>query len=249
VLCGGWLTEFKNLKWSNVKYRTQQRWDWDFIGLDSDGSLTGKANSVVVYNDSITVNNQCDTSQTFFEGGAVCTLKNTWLRLAFNSIVPNSIVLVNFTDANGFMVSSPLMQKRLTHPKGFMLSLQANQAYTVAFDQALYPVNISFTGAIYGLNPGDYIIFNQQLAREPDRVQYGSSVASLVSNQIPVPITPQSPSGSWYWKNQTNTFTYIISNPTNAVLDVDLKLSVFKCLWYKCIPPTASSDKLPINKR
>ncbi len=240
------MSQFTNLRFSNVQYRTEHRWDWDFIGQDLDGSLTGQANSVVVFNDSITVDSNCQANPSF-KNGISCRLTNTWVRLAFNNIQPSFVVLVNFTDNKNRTIASPFADKRLTHRKGFMVSLQANQDYMIAFDQAMYPTNVSFTGALYGLNPGDYIIFRQLLAKGPDKVEFGSSV--VTSNELNSPISANSPSGSWYYQNSTSTLSYIIKNTLTKPLDVNLNLKIIKCRFYRCELPQSPGYKLPVTSR
>ncbi len=245
-MCGGWVTQFSGLKFSNVKYRTQHRWDWDFIAQDLDGSLTGQANSVVVYRDNITNDANCQVKPEF-ESGTVCKLTNSWIRFSFNNIQPSFVLLVNFTDSKNRTVTSPFAGKRLTHPKGFMVALQANQDYMIAFDQAMYPTNISFTGALYGLNPGDYLIFRQLLAKGPDVVDFGSNVVSSIESSRPIDVN--SPSGSWYYENSTSTLSYIVKNTLSRQLDIDLNLKIYKCRFYRCQPPLSPGYKLPITAR
>jgi hypothetical protein len=46
--CGGWTNKVSGLTFNNVKYRTNFRWNWDFILKDLDGSLTGQAGDIVM---------------------------------------------------------------------------------------------------------------------------------------------------------------------------------------------------------
>jgi hypothetical protein len=46
--CGGWVNQLKGLSFNNVKYRHTNRWNWDIILQDTDGSLAGKAGDYIV---------------------------------------------------------------------------------------------------------------------------------------------------------------------------------------------------------
>lgn len=75
------------------------------------------------------------------------------------------------------MITTPYLAKRLTHLKGFMVSVEANNEYNIIIDQSARPINITYTGTFYGLVPGNYIIIRHFLYTEPDQVQLLGSVA------------------------------------------------------------------------
>ncbi|RNA07260.1 hypothetical protein BpHYR1_049764, partial [Brachionus plicatilis] len=66
IFCGGWVTKLEQLKFNNVQIRAIQRWDWDLIYDDLDGSLTDETNNVVVYNNNFTINDpNCKSDSRF----------------------------------------------------------------------------------------------------------------------------------------------------------------------------------------
>ena len=88
------------------------------------------------------------------------------LKKAFNNFHPSQAFLLNITNIQNEMVSSPLLEKRLTHKNGFMLALESNQSYTFVYDQVTRPTNISFTGTFFGLKPNDYLILKFSLKQD-----------------------------------------------------------------------------------
>ena len=205
--CGGWMTEVSGLTFKNVYTKAQFRWDWDIILLDLDGSLTGKVNDTVVAADNMTINDPSCRSDPFMDNGLSCSNKKGFIRVAFDKLTPDLVLLANVTNANHQMATSPMQKLRLTHPYGWMFALEANQVYTMVFDEALYPTNISYTGTYYSIKPGEYLIMQHIMHKKPDVVTYGNeNVTTMESLEK---LTSDSPLGSWYWDNSTNTLRYI----------------------------------------
>jgi hypothetical protein len=84
--------------------------------------------------------------------------------------------LTNVTNSKNEMATIPKLKKRLTHPFGYMIALEANQEYLFTFDEALYPTNVSYSGGLWGILPNDYLIFKHQLGRKPDMVDFGNAL-------------------------------------------------------------------------
>ena len=156
--CGGWTTHFKELYFDNVLYRTQHRWDWDIVMKDLDGSLTGRAGDVVIFRNNFTTANPNCRDDSHFENGITCSNTKTWIRFAFNEYEPKLALVMNITNSDNQMASSPLKKKRLTHINGFMMTLESGQSYTLFFDDAVRPTNISYHGTFFNFEPNDYII-------------------------------------------------------------------------------------------
>ena len=184
-------------------FKLQFRWDWDFIFKDLDGSLTGAANSVAVSANNITMNNPNCQLDNSYEAGMNCLDKQGWIRFAFMNLNPMAVKLANISDSNDQWVSVPFRGKRLTHIPGFMVALEGNQMYTMVFDQALYPTNVSYDGAFYNVLPGQYLIMQHIMHKKPDRVTLGNSL--LNAGESLIPITSNSAQGNWYWENSTST--------------------------------------------
>jgi len=139
-----------------------------------DGSLTGITNGVVVYADNITIAKPNCQPDKFLQNAVKCSNTNDWIRMSYNDLIPGYVVLTNVTNSDDEMVSIPMLRKRLTHPFGFMIALEAKQEYLFVFDEALFPTNVSYSVGFWSLTPGDYLIIKHQLSRKPDAVDFGS---------------------------------------------------------------------------
>lgn len=235
------------MKFYNVKYRTLHRWDWDAIYYDIDGSLSGVANGVVVARDNITLNHPNCRVDDMFDNGTVCGNTQNWIRFAFNHLVPETVVLSNFSNKNSQMASSPKYAKRLTHKTGFMAALEANQEYLLEFDEAVFPTNVSYSAGIYSIYPNDYIIMKHRLIRKPDVVTYGN----FDGEESLYPLTANSPNGMWYWDNSTRMLSYIFSNKkaVRPFIDISIDFKAYKCRYAGCKLPTSPALKLPVKSR
>jgi hypothetical protein len=120
----------------------------------------------------------------------------------------------------------------------------------MVFNEASNPTNISYTGTYYALKPGDYIIMQHIMRKQPDRVEYGNDQYAK-SEQSLTPLTSASASGSWYWSNATSTLSYIISNQRNIQPDLDVSISfrAYVCRYTFCINPVSPDLKPPVKSR
>lgn len=216
------------------------------IYRDLDGSLTGQINSVIVYNNNLTMANPNCRTAPLFINGTVCVNTNGWIRFAFNNLKPDLAILANFSN-NNQMATIPKLAKRLTHLKGFMAALEANKEYLFEFDQALYPTNISYTAGFYNVEANKYVIIKHRMSKKPDRVLFGA----LAASETLTALTSSSKTGEWYWDNSTLTLSYIISNseglqPFN---DYTISFDAYKCRYAGCLPPIQPGYKLPVTSR
>ena len=135
LYCGGWVVEATDLKFHNVKYKTMHRWDFDYVLHDQDGSISGRKNDYIVYNNDLTIHNQnCVNSSGSFLNGTTCANSNNWIRFAFNNPRPEYAVMLNISNQGNYMTFSPKRFKRLTHGLGFMCALETQQGYLLEFD-------------------------------------------------------------------------------------------------------------------
>ena len=197
------MNEVSGLKFINVLTKVLFRWDWDFVLLDLDASLTGRVNDVVVMADNLTLNNPNCRTDPAYENGVSCSNTKNWIRFAFNQLNPDLVILTNITNANHQMATSPKLKKRLTHLLGWMFALEANQAYAITFDEALYPTNVSYSGCFYSIKSGEYLIMQHIMHKKPDVVDFGNENITTVESLDR--LTSASPMGSWYWDNSSNT--------------------------------------------
>jgi hypothetical protein len=162
----------------------------------------------------------------------VCSNTEPWIRFAFNNFVPSLVALINITNVNNQMATSPRLMKRLTHPFGYMAALEANQEYLLELNQVFSPTNISYTGTFYGIPPNEYIIIKHRLSQKPDRVSFSNSL--LIGNESTLPLSNSvNRNGDWYFDNETNILSYIISNnyPITPMLDVPVSFNAYKCRY------------------
>jgi hypothetical protein len=246
--CGGWTTHFTGLSFNNVKYKTIHRWSWDAILRDLDGSLTGSAGNVVVSSTNITKgDSRCQTSSSFYQG-TVCSQTTDWIRFAFNGLKPDQPVFIDVTNSKGDMDVSPKLKKRLTHPIGYMVSLEANQVYQIDYEQASYPTNTSYSGTFYGLKPNQYLIIKHQMNKKPDQVTVYSSLSTESTSPLSMDTNNN---GDWNWDNDTRTLSYILHNKIGKLpfFDAVVKFDAKKCRFANCQLPTQPSARTPSKKR
>ena len=236
------------MSFSNVQYKTLHRWNWDVVMKDLDGSLTGKAGSVVVSETNITdADSRCSLNKAY-NGGTICSNTNNWIRFAFKKAVPDLAVLIDITNYKNVTDLSPLLDKRLTHTKGFMVALEAGQTYEINFDGASYPTNISYTGTFYGLKPNEYLIIKHQMRELPDQVVVFDNLAVQSLNPLTM---SKNGNGDWYWENSTRTLSYIIHNKAGVLplLDVPVTFNARKCRYTNCQIPTQPYLTAPATSR
>ena len=108
----------KGLSFNNVLYKHKLRWHGDNVLVDSDGSLTGKAGDVVLFDDAhYNSDSRCRKSSEFLNG-LVCSGIETQIRYSFNNYQPSAAVLMNITNQESKTVQMVFSKKRLTHPFG-----------------------------------------------------------------------------------------------------------------------------------
>ncbi len=228
------------------------RWNWDINLHDLDGSLTGYPNSSAVSAENITLGDSNCHKNSAFDNGVSCE-KTDWIRFAYNGLDPNLVLFANITKTiDKQMVTAPKRAKRLTHPNGFMYGLEANQRYTMEFDMAAFPTNVSFEGGFWNFKPGQYIIMQLVMHKKPDVVDFNNQypVNSLVAAESLTPLTPSSPYGSWYWENSTLTLSFIVgNNKTLPFLDIQISFTAYVCRFLNCQPPISPALLLPITAR
>ena len=157
--------------------------------------------------------------------------------------------LINITNSQNQTSSAPYLAKRLTHPLGFMVALEANQVYKFVYDEATRPTNISFTGTFYGLKPNDYLILEFPLSKMPDLVQFDTINALTQVHSVLSPAMNRH--GDWYWNNDTFTLSVLIIKDKNTLpfIDYPVVFSALKCRYARCQPPINPGYKLPVKSR
>ncbi|CAF0745209.1 unnamed protein product [Adineta steineri] len=251
VYCGGWLTKFSQLRFTNVLNRGNFRWAYDGLYQDVDGSLANVPGAVILPPDGLwNTSSACSPTPNFVNAITCPSSMGTWIRFAFNqaNLGQNGEELNIYDDSNHHTVV-PNLHKRLTHPEGYMMNLLAKKSYLLQFENANSSVNISYSGVAYSLAPGDYLIIRHGVQFLPDQVNTVSSL-SLVSESAS-PLTAASNNGDWYYDNTTQEFSYIVKNPSNNTIaaDVTVTLNVVKCRYPNCQMPAQPGLDLPATAR
>ncbi|CAF3397266.1 unnamed protein product, partial [Rotaria socialis] len=173
-----------------------------------------------------------------------------WVRYAFNNanLAPNGEALFIYDTSNHYTIVLNL-KKRLTHPDGYMMDLLTRQSYLFQFNGANSSVNLSYTGVVYDLVPGDYLIIRHNIDYIPDRVYTTSS--SILAASSNTPLTATNNNGDWYFDNATKEFSYIVKNPSTntGMIDVSVKLNLYKCRYPNCEFPAQPGLELPATVR
>ncbi len=248
VKCGGWTNKVSGLTFNNVKYRTNFRWNWDFILKDLDGSLTGQAGDIVMARDEHTdAKAYCRLDQVH-KAGAVCSNTKSAIRFAFNLYTPTFAVILLANNSGNAQVASPMLGKRLTHPKGMMLNVEANQAYTMYFQNTDAVSNMTYSGTWYGFLPGEWLIIKHPLKQKPDQVSFGSGVTN---QEYFTPLSADTNKhGDWYWDNSTRTINYLLKNVNRQPFqDFSVSFSAIKCRYAGCKPPESPAFRAPLTSR
>ncbi|CAF4249716.1 unnamed protein product, partial [Rotaria sp. Silwood2] len=157
VYCGGWLTKFSQLSFTNVANRGNFRWSYDGLYQDEDGSLSNVSGAIILAPDGLwNTSNACRTTPNFINAITCPSSLGTWIRFAFNkaSLGQNGEYLNVYDEFNHHTIVLNLA-KRLTHPIGYMMTLLSKNIYLFQFQNANSSVNLSYSGIAYGLEPGD----------------------------------------------------------------------------------------------
>ncbi|CAF3424464.1 unnamed protein product [Rotaria sp. Silwood1] len=252
VYCGGWLTKFSQLSFTNVANRGNFRWPYDGLYQDEDGSLSNVSGTIILAPDGLwNTSNACRPTPNFINA-ITCPLSlGTWIRFAFNkaSLGQNGEYLNVYDQFNHHTIVLNLA-KRLTHPLGYMMTLLSKNIYLFQFQNANSSVNLSYSGIAYGLEPGDYLIIRHKIDYKPDIVYTTSS--SLVSSQSNTPLNGSTNNnGDWHYNANTSIFSYMVKNPSSNIvsIDVSISLNIIKCRYPNCQPPPQPGLELPATVR
>jgi hypothetical protein len=162
---------------------------------------------------------------------------------------PEFVALINITNVQNNMATSPRLRKRLTHGFGYMAALEANQEYFFALDESFAPTNISYSASFYEFHPDEYLIIKHRLAKKPDQVTYGSNL--FTGAEVTTPLSKNNSDGDWYWDESTSILSYFLSNnrKQKPYLDLPISFSAIKCRYAGCVPPDNTQLKPVVTGR
>lgn len=187
-------------------YKFKQRWDWDNILLDRDGSFGGKSGDVVIFKNDFSMNDsRCRPEDSnAFIGGIICSDTTSWTKLSFFGM-SSAIQSVFVTNKNNQEIESPRLPDRLKYRQSMMFAAESNNTYTIRFKNLDTPSSMSYYITCENFKEYEYVIIRQELLIEPTTVYVnGYRTASNTS------LTPASKNLDWYFDTSTNVFEYIV---------------------------------------
>lgn len=242
------------MKFTNVRYRSNWKWNWEHVLKDLDGTLTdlpvqntrssnGQQLNAVSRN-KMTINNpSCKTSENF-NNGLLCYSSSSWIRFAFlyDSIGLGSVF---FEDIRGNSANTPRRMVRLTYQGGMMVALESNKEYLMYEHVNASVTNISYDGLFSHVKQNEFIILKHKLEVKPDRVKINSK-SNPISN---VSLSIDNNFGDWYWDNYTQEVSFIIMNKGAAPRNIIISVNIFKCFFDDCILPIIEEKELVMADR
>lgn len=130
----GWQTRFSNISFLNVANRGRLRWAYDGLYIDEDGTLGGLPNSVIMAPDGINNASLMCNAVPDFDNAIRCPLsEGSWIRYSLRDWQERSQGQLQISNDRNSSTIVPWLQKQLTHPRGYMTVLRANQTYKFNF--------------------------------------------------------------------------------------------------------------------
>ena len=190
-------------------------------------------------------------------------------RIGLNNPVPDSLLFDKIVVETSHGSDKIIWTKKdITHPFGWSALVPVNDAYTLTWENFPHMTNISYSLSAWNLeDDGNYVIISHKMNQRPDSFQVLPSDPMLSINdslqQMP---DANSNNGEWYWDDDNNIMSYILSSKSAAdergvgVTSFDqssplsderrAKPNVHRCFFEGCIkPPPAtlppSIDGLP----
>lgn len=207
----GWLTKFSNISFVNVAVRGKFRWAYDGLYYDEDGSLGGQIDSVLMPPDGLTNSSSFCTPVPFFQNAIQCPRsQGDWLRFSFRELLerPLGRLFVYNDTMNNISTIVPWLPDQLTYPNGYLIVLRANQTYQLRFETSVTADTMRYTGVIYDVAPGDYLIIQHQMNAVPYRANTTIDRQMILSSLTSLSASTSS-NGDWFYDPLTTLFSFI----------------------------------------
>ncbi|XP_038045747.1 fibrocystin-L-like [Patiria miniata] len=246
---GGSSVRLKGLEFYNSTNKAAFKWEHECWFEDLDGSLTGTPNHIVLPSNPNLPPSACTQEDEYGFGavpGSSCDDTVRLHRLSFNNPSPSSLLgkAALFTNAHGTTVA-PYDEKRITHPKGWMVTLIEGDTYDMAFEDAGHVTNITYDATFYEYQDGDYVLISHTFTQEPDRFAMNGEFRNVTDDALTY---DGNQNGDMRFENDTKTLTYIVSGKGESEL-VDRKIhpNVYTCFYKDCLPsvPKPPPDTRP----
>ncbi|XP_043232444.1 fibrocystin-L-like [Amphibalanus amphitrite] len=251
---GGFHHQFRRVVYDNAPNKMKWKWTHESVFHDTDGSLSGEEDGVVLPWTDILPADRCTRGLAGFDLNpavvtAVCDSSVSIHRMAFNQPTPSSLLYkaVNFTSRHGTATAN-WQKKRLTHPSGWMALLVGGETHNLQFADSDQLTNISYTARFYFLKPEDRLAVSHSMLQRPDRLQAGGAP----SNGSGPPLDfSAGRHGDIHWDNDTYTMSYMVAGQTRSRRAAgpfedrdkgaqrDVRLVVERCFFEGCVPPPA----------
>ncbi|KAI8520672.1 Fibrocystin-L [Branchiostoma belcheri] len=252
--CGGFTYKFDNTLWNNSPSKGAFRWVHHGVYYDTDGTLTGTANSKIVpTNDALPP--ECTASAEFStrpssHPASICPTGVDFVRFAWKDASPSSLEGkdVAFTSPWGTVLSY-FIDKRMTHKPGWMALLQLGTSHKKEYVDAEHLTNISYTGAFSEFANDQWINIYHNFTQKPDRFQV---IPGVMKNASSRPVSYEdNDNGDWYFDTNIRRFTYILSGKDSAdpAVTRPVQLRVYRCYYAQCIPPPDPNTLPPARER
>ena len=158
VLCAGFNYKFKNIKWHNSNKKAYWEWEHQAELEDLDGTLTGRGAGARAMAKSNLFPPECvdddEWSPNF--GGMICPGGSVdVVQMSFDNAMPESLLYKDLQVQNKYGTSiTPFRLKANSYPSGWMVLLVSGLPHNITFINMEHITNISYTGALYGLEVG-----------------------------------------------------------------------------------------------
>ena len=162
VLCAGFNYKFENIKWLNSNKKAYWEWEHQAELEDLDGTLTGRGAGARAMAKSNLFPPQCVDDEEWSPnfGGMICPGGSVdVVQLSFNNPVPTSLENKDLQVQNKYGTSiTPFRLKANSYPSGWMVLLVSGLPHNITFINMEHITNISYTGALYGLEVGIWFL-------------------------------------------------------------------------------------------
>lgn len=218
------------MSFNNVSTYGQFRWPYDALYHDEDGTLSGEPNSVIMAPDGMNnVSSSVCEALDNFENAIRCPLSNgSWLRFSFRDLWQRNEGQLQVSDENNASTIIPFLQEQLTYPNGYLVVLRVNQTYTLQFPsiqvsllflsilcisfflfyRQQYTEQLKYTGVIYDVSPGDYLIIQHPMRFQPARASIVVNRSKIAPSEEPLSGT-NNINGDWFYDTNTSVISYI----------------------------------------
>ncbi len=213
---GGFQSRFKNIQYFDSPNIASFQWEHECWMEDLDGTLSAPlqsscSNCKILPQNPILPPTDCTFEKPALNfgsvPGAICNDNIKLHRMAFNRPHPDSLLYknVSMTNEHGTTIVK-YHKKRITHGKGWMVTLLDGQKYRMNFQNVDHVTNISYQARLDDFANGDYVMINHNFTQVPDKF---AIVGGQVTDGSGDMVDADSSHGDWYFDNTAKVLTYV----------------------------------------